>query len=147
MECDYLNGWIKNKTKRFYTQNGESQRYSWGMRNRNWYGVLKFIMKSDIKHSNVTPQHCLTKPRPRLELAMQHHWQASLWKVDVLVPVSFVVCFSLAEDPSVTHHPSYVLHLGHVCSPSASREVSEKGCRRHVCFAYIDDIWNSIMQS
>ena len=30
-ECDYLNGWIKNgHILKNFTQNGESQRYSWG---------------------------------------------------------------------------------------------------------------------
>ena len=31
MECDYLNGWIKNgHIRKHFTQNGEPQRYSWG---------------------------------------------------------------------------------------------------------------------
>ena len=35
MECDYLSGWIKNgHIGKNLTENGEPQRYSWGMQKK-----------------------------------------------------------------------------------------------------------------
>ena len=47
-ECDYLNGWIKKKKRSHtqkLTQNGESQRYSWGTQKKKKKKKLVITVK------------------------------------------------------------------------------------------------------
>ena len=52
-ECDYLNGWIKNgHIRKNLTQNGEPQRYSWGVQKKKKTEALSLTILSICGEKN-----------------------------------------------------------------------------------------------